>query len=97
MNIGEAARSRLFELAKEMHTDPYEGGISVGDLHLLDEIRELAGRPFSTHPLKTRDNILAGIRRSPLFEVKGYMSLPERGRGLIAIYGLKHPKDKTVK
>lgn len=87
--IGEAARERFLEYAKEVGCDPYELVINHGDVHLLHEIGEQCGRRGNDHPLNFLDRMMAGIRRSPLFELRGYMRLPERGRGQIACYGLK--------
>jgi hypothetical protein len=89
VTIGEAARRRLVELAKEEGVNPYELVINCGDVCLLHEIGEICGRRGSDHPLKFRRRVMDGIRKSGLFELRGYLSLPERGRGRIACYGLK--------
>lgn len=89
MTIGEAAKQVMMEYNKSMNWDPYSGVINHGDIHMLHEIGDLCKRRGHDHPLDFLDRMMNGIRRSPLWELAGYMCLPERGRGRIACYQLK--------
>lgn len=89
MTVGEALRGLVLREAVLLDSDPYTMKVCRGDIHLLAEAGELAGTRSVDHPLTFADRIMSSIRQSKLFESRYTMSLPERGRGKIALYSLR--------
>ena len=97
MTIGEAARKWILAEAKSMNWDPYELTINATDHGVMHAVAELCERRGEDHAWNCVTRMVAGIRRSPLFEQRGYISLPERGFGKICSYGLKKSNNPTRK
>lgn len=91
LTFGEIIRDGILRYAEQEKIDPYEVKINTTDICLLDEIAD--GTPIwrdGEHPRNRHARMVAGMRRSPLWECWGHVSYPGfRGFHNIAVWQLK--------
>lgn len=94
--IAEAVKEAVLAYAAETEQDPHSIHIWQGNVDLLHDAYNRAGRS-AKHPIKALDSVMAAVRRSDLFEKVGRIRcntrLGAQREVLYAAYQLRQQAD----